>query len=104
MTINDLSSLAPRQHDLLRRLLLQFETVTWIQAIWLSGSLARGDADRWSNVNLHVLVDVTPEVDVAAALCDCIDASLPEGWHCRLRTEALIRGFSLIPEIGRAHV
>jgi hypothetical protein len=98
MTINDLSSLAPRQHDLLRRLLPQLDTVTWIQAVWLSGSLARGDADRWSNINLHVLVDVTPEFDVASALCDCIDAALPEGWHCRLRTEALIRGFSLIPD------
>ncbi|MCB0113935.1 MAG: hypothetical protein KDD84_07585 [Caldilineaceae bacterium] len=96
MTINSLST--PRQDDFLRRVLPTLKQTPWLLAIWLSGSSARGDADRWSNVNLHVLIDVDPSFAVGAALVERLDLALAEGWRCALREDALIRGFTLIPD------
>ncbi|MEZ4637195.1 MAG: hypothetical protein R2856_19950 [Caldilineaceae bacterium] len=95
MTINSLST--PRQDDFLRRVLPTLKQTPWLLAIWLSGSSAR-DADRWSNVNLHVLIDVDPSFAVGAALVERLDLALAEGWRCALREDALIRGFTLIPD------
>lgn len=96
MHIDDFSS-APRQQDFLRRLLPALQTVSWTQAIWLAGSFARGDADRWSNVNLHLLVDETA-TDVAATLHRLLAAVLAEGWHSWHGSQTQMRGFTLIPD------
>lgn len=45
----------PRQDALLRALVPGLAALEQIHAVWLTGSLARGDADRWSSVDLHLL-------------------------------------------------
>lgn len=45
----------PRQEALLRALVPGLAVLEQTLGIWLTGSLARGDADRWSSVDLHLL-------------------------------------------------
>jgi len=45
----------PRQDALLRALLPGLAALEQTHGVWLTGSLARGDADRWSSVDLHLL-------------------------------------------------
>lgn len=45
----------PRQDSLLRTLVPGLVSLDQTRAVWLTGSLARGDADRWSSVDLHLL-------------------------------------------------
>lgn len=45
----------PRQDSLLRTLVPGLVALDQTRAVWLTGSLARGDADRWSSVDLHLL-------------------------------------------------
>ncbi|MEZ4831950.1 MAG: hypothetical protein R2873_08100 [Caldilineaceae bacterium] len=47
---------------------------------------------------MHVLIDVDPSFAVGAALVERLDLALAEGWRCALREDALIRGFTLIPD------
>lgn len=47
----------PRQRDFLRRVVPAMAGLPQVYAIWLTGSLARGDADRWSSVDLCLLLD-----------------------------------------------
>ena len=49
----------PRQHALLHALVPGLAALDQTKALWLTGSLARGDADRWSSVDLHLLWDPT---------------------------------------------
>ncbi len=109
----------PRQHHFLTQLLPAAQKLTWVQAIWLSGSFARGDADRWSNLNLHLLsdgsvsdgqwieapetavevdvqMDRTPLDQVVSDLCTLFDQVFQKQWHCRLRTPTLVSGFTFI--------
>ena len=45
----------PRQDSLLRTLVPGLVALDQTHSVWLTGSLARGDADRWSSVDLHLL-------------------------------------------------
>ncbi len=45
----------PRQLAILQTLVPDLAALEPIEAIWLTGSLARGDADRWSSVDLGLL-------------------------------------------------
>lgn len=87
---------SPRQRHFLSTVLPALAELTWLQAIWLTGSLARGDADRWSDVNLHLLVD-DQEIDaVLPALCTLLDHQIESGWHSRLQAYQILRGLTLI--------
>ena len=44
----------PRQDALLRALVPCLAALEQTHGVWLTGSLARGDADRWSSVDLHL--------------------------------------------------
>ena len=45
----------PRQSALLQALVPGLAALEQTGGVWLTGSLARGDADRWSSVDLHLL-------------------------------------------------
>ena len=45
----------PRQRTFLQALVPSLAALEQTEAIWLTGSLARGDADRWSSVDLCLL-------------------------------------------------
>lgn len=47
----------PRQQGFLRRVVPAITGLPQVHALWLTGSLARGDADRWSSVDLCLLLD-----------------------------------------------
>ncbi len=47
----------PRQRALLQVLVPGLAALERTDGVWLTGSLARGDADRWSSVDLHLLWD-----------------------------------------------
>lgn len=47
----------PRHRALLQALVPRLAALEQTKVIWLKGSLARGDADRWSSVDLHLLWD-----------------------------------------------
>lgn len=47
----------PRQRELLQSLIPGLVALERTEAVWLTGSLARGDADHWSSVDLHLLLD-----------------------------------------------
>ena len=49
--------------DALEQLTAMLRTDPHIRAAWLAGSLGRGDADRYSDIDLHVLL---VEADLAA--------------------------------------
>ena len=58
----------PRQSALLQALVPDLAALEQTGGVWLTGSLARGDADRWSSVDLHVLWGVDgPESAVPAS-------------------------------------
>ncbi len=58
--------LTPEQSALLGQLVATVEQLSDIDAIWLSGSLASNEGDEFSDVDLHVAVNV-PASEIAAA-------------------------------------
>lgn len=44
----------PRQDEFIRALVAGLAALDQTHAVWLTGSLARGDADRWSTVDIHL--------------------------------------------------
>jgi predicted nucleotidyltransferase len=59
--------MTPSQDALLQQLLRALGEDSRVQAVWLSGSLGRGEGDAWSDVDLVVQV---PEAEVAACVAD----------------------------------
>ena len=66
----------PRHRALLRALVPRLAALEQTKVIWLKGSLARGDADRWSSVDLHLLWDQNDSTMAAPSRPDhnCLDA------------------------------
>jgi len=72
---------ASRQSHFLRLIGPRLASQPWLSALWLGGSLARGDADRWSSVDLHLLVGDRQALSLAQSrLCALLDDLLPAGW------------------------
>ncbi len=61
------------QHALLDQLVAALSADPRIRSAWLSGSLAKGAGDAWSDIDLTVVVD---EPDLAACLRDCAAGAL----------------------------
>ncbi len=76
---------------------------SWLKAIWLSGSFARGDADRWSDLNLHLLVNDDRVATLKADLTQILDGALPSGWHHSLEAAELIKGLTFVENSLDAH-
>jgi hypothetical protein len=70
----------------------------WVQAVWLSGSFARGDADRWSDLDVHLLVPDVHLNQTLANLCAVLDRQMASGWHCRLQTPEMVSGLSFVAD------
>jgi hypothetical protein len=51
-----LTGVTDRQAAVLERLLSAFRSDTRVLSCWLGGSLGRGEADAWSDIDLHVMV------------------------------------------------
>ncbi len=57
----------PRHRAILKALVPGLASLEQVCGVWLTGSLARGDADRWSSVDLHLLRDqFGPEEEASA--------------------------------------
>ena len=74
----------PRHHTFLQALVPSLAALEQTEAIWLSGSLARGDADRWSSVDLCLQWrDAAPDSACDAspynALLNSLDKALGAG-------------------------
>ncbi len=93
----------PRQRHFLAHLLPALYSEPWLKAIWLSGSFARGDADRWSDLNLHLLVDDDRAATLQADLTAILDGALPLGWHHSLEAAELIKGLTFVENGLDAH-
>lgn len=63
-----MSEFTADQYDVLNRLVDALRAEARIEAIWLEGSLARGDADRYSDVDLHAYVPFDHEDSTLARL------------------------------------
>ncbi|MGB5051412.1 MAG: hypothetical protein WBO46_20860 [Caldilineaceae bacterium] len=67
--------------DFLTRIRPHLIRQPWLAALWLSGSAALGQSDRWSSVDLHLLVDPAPELaSLADRLAELLNATFPDGW------------------------
>ncbi|MXX26584.1 MAG: hypothetical protein F4Z82_14220 [Caldilineaceae bacterium SB0668_bin_21] len=66
----------PRHRALLQALVPRLAALEQTKVIWLKGSLARGDADRWSSVDLHLLWDQNGSTMAAPSrpYHNCLDA------------------------------
>jgi hypothetical protein len=93
---------APRQRQFLARLLPPILDLDWIQAIWLSGSFARGNGDRWSDLNLHLLIEDAQMDGALNQLCAILDQQVTEGWHARLEAREMVSGLTFVAETADA--
>jgi len=72
---------ASRQNDFLSVIVPRLTSLPWLAALWLGGSGARGDADRWSSVDLHFLLLARQELRLTPAhICALLDEIFPDGW------------------------
>jgi len=72
---------ASRQRHFWRLIAPRLQGVPGMAALWLGGSLARGDADRWSSIDLHLLVaDKTALPLTQTRLFDLLDELFPGEW------------------------
>ncbi|MBX3001304.1 MAG: hypothetical protein KF893_22475 [Caldilineaceae bacterium] len=88
----------PRQRHFLARILPPLQDLPWLQAIWLSGSFARGDSDRWSDLNLHLLVEDAQMEGVLDQLCAILNREVEEGWHAGLGAREMLSGLTFVSE------
>lgn len=89
---------ASRQRHFLARLLPPLQDLHWIHAGWLSGSFARGDGDRWSDLNLHLLIEDAQMEQALTHLCALLDREVDEGWHRRLEAREMVSGLTFVTE------
>lgn len=74
---------ASRQHHFWYRIGPRLLALPWLAALWLGGSLARRDADRWSSFDLHLLLAENADLPLAEPqLCALLDELFPDGWTC----------------------
>ncbi len=68
----------PQQRSFLQNVIPVLADIESIQAIWLVGSLARGDADRWSSVDLCLLWNASASDALAdvSSQCEALRAAL----------------------------
>lgn len=62
-----MASMTPAQDELLRQLTHALGQDPRVQALWLSGSLGKGEGDAWSDIDIVARVDAA---DVAACVAD----------------------------------
>lgn len=93
---------APRQRHFLARLLPSLQDLDWVQAIWLSGSFARNESDRWSDLNLHLLIEDAQMDQALDQLCALLNRQIEEGWHLRLEAREMVSGLTFIAETADA--
>jgi predicted nucleotidyltransferase len=66
----DLAAYARQRDDLLARIVGVLDSDQRVRAAWLSGSFGRGEADAWSDLDLHVALDDDELVGFRAARRD----------------------------------
>jgi hypothetical protein len=72
---------ANRQNEFVNLLRLRLLAQPWLSALWLGGSGARDNADRWSSVDLHLLVTSPADISLLPErLGRLLDGVLPAGW------------------------
>ncbi|MBI3960036.1 MAG: hypothetical protein HY328_14585 [Chloroflexi bacterium] len=72
---------ASRQRHFWRLIGPRLQALPWLAALWLGGSGARGDGDRWSSVDLHLLVAEEAELLMTESrLCALLDELFSDGW------------------------
>lgn len=72
---------ASRQRRFLRLLEPRLAAQPWLSALWLGASPARGQADRWSSVEIHCLVATRTELPhTHTRLTGLLDELFPLGW------------------------
>ncbi|MCL4834715.1 MAG: hypothetical protein KJZ86_19910 [Caldilineaceae bacterium] len=72
---------AQRQQHFWRAIGPGLLALPWISALWLGGSAARGDADRWSSVELHLLVKTGADLPLTQKrLFGMLNDLWPGGW------------------------
>lgn len=72
---------ASRQRRFVRLLEAQLAAQAWLAALWLGGSAARGEADRWSSVEIHCLVATRADLPhTYTRLTALLDELFPLGW------------------------
>lgn len=72
---------ASRQRRFLRLLEPRLAAQPWLSALWLGASPARGEADRWSSVEIHCLVATRGDLPHAhTRLTALLDELFPLGW------------------------
>jgi predicted nucleotidyltransferase len=54
---SSLSQYAKERDALLERIVQEIESDTRVAAAWLAGSIGRGEADAWSDLDLHLAID-----------------------------------------------
>lgn len=72
---------ASRQSHFWRLIGPRLQVLPWLAALWLGGSGARGDADRWSSIDLHFLVVSRQELLLTPGrIFALLDELFPAGW------------------------
>ena len=72
---------ASRQNHFLSLIVPRLTALPWLSALWLGGSGARSDADRWSSVDLHFLALSRQELLLTPArIFALLDELFPAGW------------------------
>ena len=65
-----LAAYTRQRDDLLARIVGVLDADMRVRSAWLSGSFGRGEADAWSDLDLHVAIDDDKLVDVWVARHD----------------------------------
>ncbi len=72
---------ASRQNEFINLLKPRLLDQPWLSALWLGGSGAQQNADRWSRVELHLLVASAREMPLLPGrVAGLLDEALPAGW------------------------
>lgn len=72
---------ANRQNEFVNLLRPRLIGQPWLSALWLGGSGAQQNADRWSRVELHLLVASALEMSLLPGrVGGLLDEALPAGW------------------------
>lgn len=77
---NPFPPVARRQTHFLRQIEPHLTALPGLSALWLGGSAGRGDADRWSSVDLYCLVEARAQSLISERVEALLDSGFPDGW------------------------